>query len=168
VRVHHPDCAAARKLPPGTSHSRFQAISDAYAVLTGKRPSSSFMSNSSSSSSGYASDSAFYDEIARRKRAQWRAPAGSDEFGYGPEVWDKKDKEKFDQGTIIFIIAFALAATIIPITFLSPFSVRYKRHDEASQNLAAARREAREVAEVRRKALLEQDTGMERRSRGEP
>jgi len=69
---------------------------------------------------------------------------------------------------VTWLFLQALAATIIPITFLSPFSVRYKRHDEASQNLAAARREAREVAEVRRKALLEQDTGMERCSRGEP
>jgi len=110
VRIHHPDCAAARKLLPGTSHIHFQAISDAYVVLTGKRPSSSWSRNSSSpSSSGYASDTAFYEEITRRKRAQWRAPAGSDEFGYGPDVWDKKEKEMFDQGTLVFIMVFVSA-----------------------------------------------------------
>ncbi|KIJ30720.1 hypothetical protein M422DRAFT_783897, partial [Sphaerobolus stellatus SS14] len=146
VRFHHPDCAAARTLPPATSHSRFQAISDAYAILSGKRQATL---------SASSPDADIYEEIARRKRAQWRAPAGSDEFGYGPDVWDKKDKEAIDQGMIVIIIGFVLMITIIPISLLSPFGMRYKRHNEAAKNLTEARREAREVAEVRRLALIQ-------------
>ena len=40
VRIYHPDSPAARAggVPPETAHARFQAISSAYAVLTGKKP----------------------------------------------------------------------------------------------------------------------------------
>ena len=36
VRIYHPDSAISRAVPPETAHARFQAISAAYAVLTGK------------------------------------------------------------------------------------------------------------------------------------
>lgn len=103
VRVYHPDCPAARRLPPNTSHSRFQAISNAYAILSGKRPDGM---SSSPSHTRYSRDTQYYEEIARRKRAEWRGPAGSDEFGYGPGLWDKKEKETFEQSMLVVTIAF--------------------------------------------------------------
>ena len=36
VRIYHPDSAISRAVPPETAHARFQAISAAYSVLTGK------------------------------------------------------------------------------------------------------------------------------------
>ncbi|KAH9839424.1 uncharacterized protein C8Q71DRAFT_749446 [Rhodofomes roseus] len=36
VRIYHPDSAISRAVPPDTAHARFQAISAAYSVLTGK------------------------------------------------------------------------------------------------------------------------------------
>ncbi|OBZ67140.1 hypothetical protein A0H81_12988 [Grifola frondosa] len=36
VRIYHPDSPISRAVPPETAHSRFQAISAAYAVLSGK------------------------------------------------------------------------------------------------------------------------------------
>ncbi|KAI1783744.1 hypothetical protein LXA43DRAFT_902935 [Ganoderma leucocontextum] len=43
VRIYHPDSPAARAggVSPETAHARFQAISAAYAVLTGKKPAAS-------------------------------------------------------------------------------------------------------------------------------
>lgn len=37
VRSHHPDCSACRSLPRSVAHARFQAVTHAYEVLTGKR-----------------------------------------------------------------------------------------------------------------------------------
>ncbi|KAF8521574.1 hypothetical protein BU17DRAFT_45694 [Hysterangium stoloniferum] len=147
VRIHHPDCITARHLPPSISHSRFQAISDAYASLSGKKPSTKTWSD----------DKAYNDEVLRRKRAQWRASAGSDEFGYPrPAAWEARQKARWDQGVLIFIVTFALTASILPISLLSPFANRYSRHDRAAKNLSDARREARDVAEVRRVAMMHQ------------
>lgn len=36
VRIYHPDSPASRSVPSETAHARFQAISSAYAVLSGK------------------------------------------------------------------------------------------------------------------------------------
>ncbi|KAH9935574.1 uncharacterized protein B0H18DRAFT_417082 [Fomitopsis serialis] len=36
VRIYHPDSAISRAVPPETAHARFQAISAAYSVLSGK------------------------------------------------------------------------------------------------------------------------------------
>ena len=43
VRIYHPDSPAARAggVPPEVAHARFQAISSAYAILSGKRPAGS-------------------------------------------------------------------------------------------------------------------------------
>jgi len=64
------------------------------------------------------------------------------------------------------VVFQALIATIVPISILSPFGMGYKRHDEASKNLAEARREAREIAEVRRLALMGQSES--ERCNGDP
>ncbi|OSX66257.1 hypothetical protein POSPLADRAFT_1094466, partial [Postia placenta MAD-698-R-SB12] len=36
VRIYHPDSPVSRTVPPATAHARFQAISAAYAALSGK------------------------------------------------------------------------------------------------------------------------------------
>ncbi|KAL6300615.1 hypothetical protein BKA93DRAFT_740138 [Sparassis latifolia] len=36
VRIYHPDSPISRAVPPQTAHARFQSISSAYAVLSGK------------------------------------------------------------------------------------------------------------------------------------
>ncbi|KAF8584227.1 hypothetical protein K439DRAFT_1389649 [Ramaria rubella] len=148
VRVHHPDCPTARTLPPATSHSRFQAISDAYVILSGKRPSSHLWSSDS------------YEQeinLRRRTRAQWRGSAGSDEFGSSnASSWEAENRERWDQGILIFIVVFALASAILPLSLLSPFASSFsdRKHDEAQKNLANARREAKEFAEIRRVAMV--------------
>ena len=104
VRVYHPDCSAARALLPSTSHSRFQAISDAYATLLGK-PSARVSSRT------WNRDKPYEEELRRRRRAQWRASASSDEFGYegygaGATSWPNENKEKWDRGVLVFILVF--------------------------------------------------------------
>lgn len=97
VRVHHPDCLTARALPASTSHSRFQAISDAYAILSGKKLSSATWDH----------DAPYKEELRRRTRAQWRASAGSDEFGTSSaSAWENENRERWDRGILIFIVVF--------------------------------------------------------------
>lgn len=103
VRIHHPDCSRARTLPPSTSHSRFQAISDAYIILSGKKPSSETWDR----------DVAYSDELRRRTRAQWRANAGSDEFGStSTSAWENEHRERWDQGILIFIVVFVSLSSV--------------------------------------------------------
>lgn len=167
VRIYHPDCSNARDLPPTTSHARFQAISNAYAVLSGKKLASG-------STSLDHNDVPYHEEVQRRKRAQWRAAAGSDEFGHsGPSMWELQEREKLDQAALIFIIVLvicnvfqftnicfltvffqALTVSVLPLSLLSPFVAGRQRHQEAAKHLADARREAKDVSEIRRLAML--------------
>ncbi|KAF8512334.1 hypothetical protein JB92DRAFT_2812684 [Gautieria morchelliformis] len=147
VRIHHPDCPTARSLPPSTSHSHFQAISDAYGILSGKK----------TSSNTWDRDVPYTEELRRRTRAQWRASAGSDEFGStSASAWEHESRERWDQGILIFIVVFALSSAIIPLSLLSPFAINFtdRRHDAAQKNLANARREAKEFAEIRRVGMM--------------
>lgn len=111
VRVHHPDCVTARMLPPSTSHSRFQAISDAYVILSGKKQLSS---------NSWDRDAPYEAELRRRTRAQWRASAGSDEFGTSSTMgWENANRERWDQGVLIFIVVF------VSCPFFAIISVRF-------------------------------------------
>lgn len=167
------------------SHARFQAISNAYAILSGKKISSS-------STNTLDHDTPYHEEVLRRKRAQWRASAGSDEFGHsGPSLWERQEREKFDQAALVFVIVLvcdlfffiweddnillicsvffpsfrffdqALAAAVLPISVLSPFVAGRQRHDEAAKNLADARRAAKDVSEIRRLATLQRKNNLD-------
>jgi len=111
----------------------------------------------------------------RRRRAQWRASASSDEFGHtqydgGASAWTGREKERWDRGVLVFIVVFALSSALLPLSMLSPFatSITERRHDEARKNLATARREAREFAEMRRSAMTKRREDIEALDAGRP
>jgi hypothetical protein len=58
----------------------------------------------------------------------------------------------------------ALSSAIIPLSLLSPFATNFtdRRHEAAQKNLANARREAREFAEIRRVGMMrrKKDNGL--------
>ncbi|CCM05698.1 uncharacterized protein FIBRA_07930 [Fibroporia radiculosa] len=67
VRIYHPDSPVSRAVPPETAHSRFQAISAAYAVLSGKRHHAAEAGAADASSEGLRPD---YHGLST---AMWRA-----------------------------------------------------------------------------------------------
>ena len=106
VREHHPDSAHAQHVPPSERHSRFQAITAAYEMLTGKhRPR--FGSGSPRS----PSDFAMHEELSRRRRRHYRS-AGMDfdhehPFGFASGTpgrdWTAKPDERWKDWSIIFV-----------------------------------------------------------------
>lgn len=72
VRIYHPDSAISRAVPPETAHARFQAISAAYSVLTGKARRMADVENSSTSElrPDYHSLSTAMWKAKQRRRAE--------------------------------------------------------------------------------------------------
>lgn len=158
VRLHHPDSAQARSLPPGVAHSRFNSITSAYDVLRGKTSAHS--------------DDPLRNEIARRRRhyntaaagyhgyrthAGWSGYSSEEEGGassYAHTNGGKAPSEmdnRMKVGVIALIAVMSFLTAMIPI---STYPSQDRNHQAAAANLAEARREARELAEVRRAALL--------------
>ncbi|KAF8754100.1 hypothetical protein RHS01_06403 [Rhizoctonia solani] len=109
VRSHHPDCIACRSLPRTVAHERFQAITHAYEVLTGKRKAGRG-----------AATTAEAAEIARR-RAAYRAAYASgrpytgrrNEWG-GFEYPDSAAyRERYSKGDITGNQAFYVAVSVM-------------------------------------------------------
>lgn len=153
VREHHPDSAHAQHIPASERHSRFQSITAAYEVLTGKsrlQLGSGLRSN--------PSDSDMYDELRRRRRTHYRN-AGMDfdrdhPFGFASRTpgreWTARPDERWKDWSIIFVGTACFIIGIGPI-FLSHNSD--KRHMSAVQNLAQARSEAQEYGMERRREI---------------
>ena len=71
MRIYHPDSlsACAGGVPPETAHARFQAISTAYAVLSGKKPASA-MNGEDGAGTGAGATRPSYHDLST---AMWRA-----------------------------------------------------------------------------------------------
>ncbi|KAI0057353.1 hypothetical protein BV25DRAFT_1831179 [Artomyces pyxidatus] len=149
VRSHHPDSPICRAVPPDIRHARFQAITAAYDTLCGRgRHRARF--DEAQHGHGYA------EELERRRRQHQRrqeyharykhaAAADADAFNSGgDESW--KDHIIIVVGVASLIVGFAPA-------FMGMSTIHDERHRSASANLAAARRDAREFGEERRRLI---------------
>ena len=98
VRIYHPDSPAARAggIPPETAHARFQAISSAYAVLSGKKPATS-LDGAESEGFGTATRSSYHDLSTAMWRAKQRRRAEMD-IGM-----DDRWKERLMLGAILLV-----------------------------------------------------------------
>lgn len=139
VRLHHPDSTNCRHMSAAERHRRFQAITNAYEILRGKKaPESPF--------------DPFAAELARRKRAYAAARRGRQHSMYrdyrdyapsGDERW--KDRLIVTVGVLTFL------AGMLP-SFIS-FPVAKMRNQEAINNLREARMDAIKYSEERRRAM---------------
>lgn len=159
VRVHHPDSAHSRAsdLPNRIRDERFSAIKDAYDVLTGKKPGHPSRWNGPDS----GLDWEFRSELERRRhrRTSW----GSQTHAYSQSHYGNQDYAPPNNGpmtpedrrrdNILICVAFVSALiTLLPAFVWSPMEYE-RRHEEASENLARARQEAREFGAQRREEI---------------
>ncbi|RPD53985.1 hypothetical protein L227DRAFT_596155 [Lentinus tigrinus ALCF2SS1-6] len=100
VRIYHPDSPAARAggISAETAHARFQAISSAYAVLSGKKPAAS-LDGADSEGFGAATRSSYHDLSTAMWRAKQRRRA---ELDIG---MDDRWKERLMLGAILLAVA---------------------------------------------------------------
>ncbi|KAH7342027.1 hypothetical protein B0J17DRAFT_284688 [Rhizoctonia solani] len=165
VRSHHPDCMACRSLPRAVAHQRFQAITHAYEVLTGKRKTGRGAATPTESV-----------ELARR-RAAYRAAYASgrpytgrrNEWG-GFEYPDSAAyRERYNKGDATGNQAFFVAVSVMTIvvallqaTHLSPLlsskppssvSAVDRRHEQARLALEEARSKGQEYGDERRQGV---------------
>ena len=115
VRIYHPDSPAARAggIPPETAHARFQAISSAYAVLSGKKPATS-LDGTDSEGFGTATRSSYHDLSTAMWRAKQRRRAEMD-IGM-----DDRWKERLMLGAILLVRLHLVSA--IPRALSRPVS----------------------------------------------
>ncbi|CAE6413675.1 unnamed protein product [Rhizoctonia solani] len=165
VRSHHPDCMACRSLPRAVAHERFQAITHAYEVLTGKRKAGRGAATTSEAV-----------ELARR-RAAYRAAYASgrpytgrrNEWG-GFEYPDSPAyRERYSKGDVTGNQAFLVAVSVMTIvvallqaTHLSPLlsskppssvSAVDRRHEQARLALEEARHKGQTYGDERREGI---------------
>lgn len=177
VRTYHPDSPHCRPLPRSVCHARFQAITAAYDALTGKptfgrqssnRPHSHGPSSASSSRHWHRDDDPAdhaYAEFMARNRARWRRPGDPHMHGFGNAEWaahanaseagaDDRWKDRVIMAVMIgtFAIAVSPFISLIPYTSYTS-SISDAKHLSAAQNLAQARREAREFGLERRREI---------------
>ncbi|KAL5531145.1 hypothetical protein ACEPAG_4021 [Sanghuangporus baumii] len=155
VRIHHPDTPHARRLPPHISRARFQAIQSAHDALTGKsRRADNPFSMHASYTKGNKMHTHRRSYGPHNVDAEWaRAAEETDEHGSGRQ----KDQ-------IIVLGAIALIG-LAAVPFFTSTAVSQTKHMSAVQNLAEARREAREHGMTRRreirKRVRSQELGLE-------
>jgi len=160
VRVHHPDSTQSRTshIPKRIQDERFGTIKDAYDVLTGKNPG--HPSRWSSPDSG--KDWEFRSELERRRhrRTSWGPQAhaySQSHYGhqYAPPNNGPMTPEDRRRDNILICVAFASAIiSLLPAFIWSPVEYE-RRHEQASENLARARQEARELGTQRREEIRE-------------
>ncbi|CAE6427383.1 unnamed protein product [Rhizoctonia solani] len=165
VRSHHPDCIACRSLPRAVAHERFQAITHAYEVLTGKRKAGRA-----------AATTAEAAELARR-RAAYRAAYASgrpytgrrNEWGGFEHPDSAAYRERYSKGDITGNQAFYVAVSVMVIvvallqaTHLSPLlsskpptsiSSVDRRHEQARLALEEARSRGQTYGDERRQGI---------------
>jgi len=138
VRVHHPDSPLCRDIPPAERHARFQSITAAYDALRRRHVDP------------------IRAELDRRKRTQEararaRRRATYAEFTEEPShgEWSASADDRWKDRLIIAAGMLSLGVGLAPF-FWSGLSVADQRHFAAANNLAQARREAREFGHERR------------------
>ncbi|KAG8688379.1 hypothetical protein FRC09_012939 [Ceratobasidium sp. 395] len=118
VRSHHPDCAACRSLPRSIAHAQFQAITNAYEVLTGKRKSLRGASTTSEAA-----------ELARRRASHRAAYASGRPYTGGRNEWGGFEypeggghRVRHNRGDLMGSQTFYVAiAVMVSIIIPSPF-----------------------------------------------
>ncbi|KAI0930526.1 hypothetical protein AcV5_007215 [Taiwanofungus camphoratus] len=105
VRIYHPDSPISRSAPPDTAHARFQAISAAYATLSGKAQGASTV-DSSSSTEGVRPDYHSLSTAMWRARQRKRA-----ELDVG---MDDRWKDRMMLGAIILVSTFTQTYVLYP------------------------------------------------------
>ena len=103
VRIYHPDSPSARAggISPETAHARFQAISTAYAVLSGKKPASAMNGDDVGEAFGAATRPSYHDLSTAMWRARQRRKADLD-IGL-----DERWKERLMAGAILLVSPLA-------------------------------------------------------------
>ncbi|KAG8764356.1 hypothetical protein FRC12_008152 [Ceratobasidium sp. 428] len=165
VRFHHPDCAACRSLPRPIAHAQFQAITNAYEILTGKRK----LLRGASTTSEAA-------ELARRRASYRAAYASGRPYTGGRNEWGGFEypdggghRVRHNRGDLMgsqtFYVAIAVMTLVLVslhATHISPLlaskpassvSVVDRRHKEAQLALEEARLRGQEYGEERREEV---------------
>lgn len=187
VRIHHPDSAHSRSLPPSERHTRFQSITAAYDVLQGKRRGGMPGDVGGGGSGPWGTSDPYMDELDRRRRAHYARHNRHAEYthytrhdGWTASADDRwKDRMILIVGIIVsaalpcfsmqyvseFIIpGQTLMAGIAPGLFIVPERMG-KMHKAAVANLNQAREEARELGDERRSRMRERVKGMKCKNR---
>ncbi|KAI0744898.1 hypothetical protein C8Q76DRAFT_604359 [Earliella scabrosa] len=136
VRIYHPDSPAARAggVPPEVAHARFQAISSAYAILSGKRPAGSGSPDGADSEGFAGATRASYHDLST---AMWRArQRRRAELDVG---MDERWKERIMMGAVLMVSVPGIDMHIHPLfrTFavalfvLQTYTTRSKALSEA-------------------------------------
>ncbi|KAM5535122.1 hypothetical protein V8D89_011208 [Ganoderma adspersum] len=107
VRIYHPDSPVARAggVSPETAHARFQAISAAYAVLTGKKPATSFDDGEAGEGFTGKARASYHDLSTAMWRERQRRKADLD-VGL-----DERWKERLMLGAILLTVAMFVYQT---------------------------------------------------------
>ncbi|KAI5117333.1 hypothetical protein M0805_001938 [Coniferiporia weirii] len=168
VRMHHPDAPHARNIPAHVSHARFQAIKAAHDVLTGKMLRRDFPSLHSPSGSSYPPPSWGNKSYAHGKhRNGYRSHNVHAEWAQAANEAEESADDRWKDRTIMAIGLGIIGLTVFP--FIVSSSASSMGHASAAQNLAQARREAREFGALRRseirKRVREQELGQENEDR---
>ncbi|CAE6519558.1 unnamed protein product [Rhizoctonia solani] len=165
VRSHHPDCMACRSLPRAVAHERFQAITHAYEVLTGKRKTGRG-----------AATSAEAVELARRRAAYRAAYATGRPYTGRRNEWGGFEypdsaayRGRYDKGDITGNQAFFVAVSVMTIvvallqvTHISPLlsskppssvSAVDRHHEQARLALEEARNKGQIHGDERREGI---------------
>ncbi|TCD60950.1 hypothetical protein EIP91_009265 [Steccherinum ochraceum] len=167
VRDHHPDSPRCRHLDPQLRHTRFQAITAAYASLTSK-----------STGRGSFRDDPLRAELRRRRefqesrrRYQQQHPLYADGLGRTGATWSASADDRWKDWVIIGVGVVALGAGLLPVSvWNAKQTYADAAHQTASANLAAARENARKLGAERREQIrrtLEQQAEDERTQRDE-
>ncbi|KAI0326598.1 hypothetical protein GY45DRAFT_1258751 [Cubamyces sp. BRFM 1775] len=146
VRIYHPDSPSARAggISAETAHARFQAISSAYAVLSGKKHASSV--DGSDEGFGAAGRPSYHDLSTAMWRARQRKRAEMD-FGL-----DDRWKERLMMGAVLLVSPRKLCRTqyqqdvtesvqAIALFVLQTYTTRTQALSDARQSRRAASRE---------------------------
>lgn len=165
VRSHHPDCVACRSLPRSVAHARFQAITHAYEVLTGKRKAGRG-----------AATTAEAAELARRRASYRAAYASGRPYTGGRNEWggfeypeSEAYRAKYNKGDMTgsqtFYVAISVMTVVLALlhaTHISPLlsskptssvTAVDRRHEEARLALEQARLRGQEYGDERREGI---------------
>ncbi|KAI0930527.1 hypothetical protein AcW1_009192 [Taiwanofungus camphoratus] len=138
VRIYHPDSPISRSAPPDTAHARFQAISAAYATLSGKAQGASTV-DSSSSTEGVRPDYHSLSTAMWRARQRKRA-----ELDVG---MDDRWKDRMMLGAIILsLVVFVWQTYSVRLEAMSEGTGRYRHYPSTSRKLPAAKSDAEILA----------------------
>ncbi|KAI0765611.1 hypothetical protein BD413DRAFT_574079 [Trametes elegans] len=150
VRIYHPDAPFGRDLSPAIRRSRFQSITAAYDALRGK----------TSLAHWHQPVDPYRAELERRRRARAaydasrrRSEHAQQEDQARAQAWAATTNQTWPDRIILFVGILALGAGLGPLMVWPSYSASHQAHLTAAQNLAQARKEAREFGEERRREI---------------